>query len=109
MFRIFPFLLLVVMKIPARKSHFLNLDSGHNDREILRKRDLRYAEKKGGDEAMAIKGVLQFFAPRRGALQHCLNALHVYCRLRDLGMPKPMARWIAQRIEPVTKLIYAWG
>ncbi len=40
-------------------------------------------------------------------LEHRVNALHIYCRLRDLGIPQSVAKWIARRIEPVTKLIYA--
>jgi hypothetical protein len=36
--------------------------------------------------------------------QHRLNALHVFCRMRDLGMPagmaKPMARFYERVINP---------
>jgi len=28
----------------------------------------------------------------RDVLQHCLNPLHLYCRLRELGLPSALAR-----------------
>ncbi|MDQ7836722.1 MAG: hypothetical protein RDU24_15185 [Humidesulfovibrio sp.] len=35
------------------------------------------------------------------AAQHYLNPLHVYCRLRDLGLPSPVARTISNSYERV--------
>lgn len=35
------------------------------------------------------------------AAQHYLNPLHVYCRLRDLGLPSPVARTISAGYERV--------
>lgn len=35
------------------------------------------------------------------AAQHYLNPLHVYCRLRDLGLPGPVARTITFGYERV--------
>ena len=42
----------------------------------------------------------------RAWVQHHFNAIHIYCRLIDLGLDKRMARWIAKKIEPMTKLMY---
>ncbi len=33
--------------------------------------------------------------------QHYLNPLHVYCRLRDLGLPGPVARTLCAGYERV--------
>ncbi|MBU1230205.1 MAG: hypothetical protein KKA55_10600 [Proteobacteria bacterium] len=33
--------------------------------------------------------------------QHYLNPLHVYCRLRDLGLPSPVARTLCAGYERV--------
>ena len=33
------------------------------------------------------------------ASQHYLNPLHVYCRLRDMGIRKEAARWICKVYE----------
>ena len=33
--------------------------------------------------------------------QHYLNPLHVYCRLRDLGLPGPVARTISSGYERI--------
>lgn len=38
--------------------------------------------------------------------QHNINALHVYCRLCDIGMPKKLASKIAKFFEFFTKLFY---
>lgn len=42
----------------------------------------------------------------RRDLQHLCNGLHLYCRLRDMGLPKPAARFAANVIAwlfwPVT-------
>lgn len=35
------------------------------------------------------------------AAQHYLNPLHVYCRLRDLGLPSPVARTISSGYERI--------
>lgn len=35
------------------------------------------------------------------AAQHYLNPLHVYCRLRDLGLPGPVARTISSGYERI--------
>lgn len=35
------------------------------------------------------------------AAQHYLNPLHVYCRLRDIGVPTPVARSISAGYERV--------
>jgi len=35
------------------------------------------------------------------AAQHYLNPLHVYCRLRDMGLPTPVARSISAGYERV--------
>ncbi|MDP3426899.1 MAG: hypothetical protein Q8S17_05920 [Humidesulfovibrio sp.] len=35
------------------------------------------------------------------AAQHYLNPLHVYCRLRDLGLPSPVARTISSSYERI--------
>lgn len=40
----------------------------------------------------------------RDRLQHRLNPLHVYCRLRDMGMGVPLARRITACYE---RLVYA--
>ena len=44
----------------------------------------------------------------RRLLRHYLNSAHVYCRLRNIGVPKPTALFIATRwLEPITaKLLY---
>jgi hypothetical protein len=39
----------------------------------------------------------------RNHLQHTLNPLHVYCRLRDMGLAAPTARRLAVRWE---RLVY---
>lgn len=33
------------------------------------------------------------------ALRHRLNPLHVYCRLRDLGLPTAVARFLCEGYE----------
>ncbi len=33
-------------------------------------------------------------------LQHYLNELHVYCRLRNIGLPKGIAKALAKRLSP---------
>lgn len=38
-------------------------------------------------------------SPAPSAAQHHLNPLHVYCRLRDLGLPAPLARGISSGYE----------
>jgi len=35
------------------------------------------------------------------AAQHYLNPLHVYCRLRDLGLPSSVARTISSGYERI--------
>ena len=46
----------------------------------------------------------------RSIIQDCLNPVHVYCRLHDLGMSKPVAWWIACRLEPSIKpILYPGG
>ncbi|MDO9632789.1 MAG: hypothetical protein Q7I92_12895 [Humidesulfovibrio sp.] len=35
------------------------------------------------------------------ATLHYLNPLHVYCRLRDLGLPSPVARTISSSYERI--------
>jgi hypothetical protein len=35
------------------------------------------------------------------AAQHYLNPLHVYCRLRDLGLPSTVARTISNGYERI--------
>jgi hypothetical protein len=35
------------------------------------------------------------------AAQHYLNPLHLYCRLRDLGLPRPVARTISSGYERI--------
>jgi hypothetical protein len=37
----------------------------------------------------------------RDALQHMLNPLHVYCRLKDIGMPSPVAHMVSRTYERV--------
>lgn len=37
------------------------------------------------------------------ALQHRLNPLHLYCRLRDLGLPTALARSLSSGYE---RLVY---
>jgi len=37
------------------------------------------------------------------ALRHCLNPLHLYCRLRDLGLPGALARSLTAGYE---RLLY---
>ena len=38
---------------------------------------------------------------KASATQHYLNPLHVYCRLRDLGLPGPVARTISSGYERI--------
>lgn len=38
-------------------------------------------------------------ARNASAAQHYLNPLHVYCRLRDLGLPMALARGISSGYE----------
>jgi len=39
--------------------------------------------------------------------QHYGNALHCYCRLRDLKVPKPIAMWIGKRYESlIHRILY---
>jgi hypothetical protein len=33
------------------------------------------------------------------ALKHHMNPLHIYCRLRDLGLPKGMAGFVCRFYE----------
>lgn len=35
----------------------------------------------------------------RNAFHHVFNPLHVYCRLKDMGLPKPMARRMSRVYE----------
>jgi hypothetical protein len=43
----------------------------------------------------------------RASLEHRLNGLHVYCRLRDLMIPPRQARTMAKAYEAVAhKLLY---
>jgi len=42
-------------------------------------------------------------------VQHYANVLHCYCRLRDLGVPKPLARKIAEIYETLTHWILYRG
>ena len=44
----------------------------------------------------------------KGIFQHGLNELHLYCRLRKLGIPRFMAKGIAKIISP-KKLLYENG
>ena len=44
----------------------------------------------------------------KGVFQHRLNELHLYCRLRKIGMPHFMAKGIAKIISP-KKLLYENG
>ena len=37
----------------------------------------------------------------RDALTHRLNPLHVYCRLRDMGLPGALARCLSRGYERV--------
>lgn len=37
--------------------------------------------------------------PKASAAQHYLNPLHVYCRLRDMGVPGAIARGISSGYE----------
>jgi len=41
----------------------------------------------------------------KGSLQHRLNELHLYCRLRNVGFPHRVAKSIAKTISP-KKLLY---
>jgi len=41
---------------------------------------------------------------KKGFLQHHLNELHVYCRLRSIGLPKKIAKVIARKISPKSLL-----
>jgi len=43
----------------------------------------------------------------KGIFQHGLNELHLYCRLRKLGIPRFMAKGIAKIISP-KKLLYEY-
>lgn len=38
-------------------------------------------------------------------LCHWINALHVYCRLRDLGLSKRWALWLVRRYEGAIKAL----
>ncbi|GEM_PF-2655306 len=40
----------------------------------------------------------------KSALQHRFNELHLYCRLRNIGMPHRLAKGIAQTISPKSLL-----
>lgn len=35
----------------------------------------------------------------RNAIQHHCNPLHVYCRLRSLGLSAPAAHWLSKGYE----------
>lgn len=37
--------------------------------------------------------------------QHRFNAVHIYCRLRDLGLSRDLAKLITQLIEPLIKVV----
>ncbi|MDL1970385.1 MAG: hypothetical protein LWW94_05335 [Candidatus Desulfofervidaceae bacterium] len=41
----------------------------------------------------------------KSGLQHRLNELHLYCRLRGVGLPHRVAKSIAKTISP-KKLLY---
>jgi len=38
----------------------------------------------------------------QAAIAHKVNPLHVYCRLRDIGLPEPIARRISKGYETIT-------
>lgn len=35
----------------------------------------------------------------RNAIQHVFNPLHVYCRLKDFGLPGPVAKRVCRAYE----------
>lgn len=37
----------------------------------------------------------------RNTAQHRFNALHVRCRLRCLGLPRPLASWVSRLWERI--------
>jgi len=37
--------------------------------------------------------------------RHNFNALHLYCRLRDLGLKKTHAEWLTRVIEPLVRFV----
>lgn len=41
----------------------------------------------------------------RADTQHHFNSLHLYCRLRDLGVSKRYARWMCQHLELVLRTL----
>lgn len=43
------------------------------------------------------------------ALKHYLNPLHLYCRLRDLGMPKQWALFLCKFYEKTMFRVLASG
>lgn len=46
--------------------------------------------------------------PRARKRQHYANGQHVYCRLRDLNVPKKAARFLALAWEFVAHRIIYW-
>ena len=41
--------------------------------------------------------------PFRGGIQHKSNTLHVYCRLRDIGVSKKLGRFVGEIYEILSK------
>ena len=39
-------------------------------------------------------------------LQHYLNPLHIYCRLRDIGLNMKVAKYLTRKYEKVFRRIY---
>ena len=37
--------------------------------------------------------------------KHNFNAVHIYCRLRDLGLSKAHAGWLTKVIEPLIRVV----
>ena len=42
-------------------------------------------------------------------VQHYGASLHIYCRIRDLGVPKPLAMWIGKAYESIIHRILYRG
>lgn len=48
---------------------------------------------------------VEFKKKFKGGIQHRLNELHLYCRLREVGLPHRVAKSIAKTISP-KKMLY---